>query len=92
MLGPTGAGVPEQAKLLENQYGWRVVDFEAIVKKKLTEILAFERKPPNNITSSGPCMIGLSAEELAEIKEGKPFATWKFLPWVLEYLGVPLAI
>jgi hypothetical protein len=37
-------------------------------------------------------MIGLSAEELAEIKEGKPFAAWKFLPWVLEYLGVPLAI
>ena len=37
-------------------------------------------------------MIGLSAEELAEIKEGKPFAAWKFLPWVLEYLGVRLAI
>jgi hypothetical protein len=27
MLGPTGAGVPEQAKLLEKQYGWRLVDF-----------------------------------------------------------------
>ena len=92
MLGPTGAGVPEQAKLLEKQYGWRLVDFQAIVKKKLADILAFERKPPNNITTSGPCMIGLSAEELAEIKDGKPFATWKFLPWVLEYLGVPLAI
>ena len=37
-------------------------------------------------------MIGLSAEELAEIKDGKPFATWKFLPWILEHLGVPLAI
>ena len=62
------------------------------MKAKLAEILAFERKPPNNITNAGPCMVGLSAEELAEIKEGKPFAAWKFLPWILEYLGVPLAI
>jgi len=37
-------------------------------------------------------MIGLSSEELAEVKDGKPFATWKFLPWILEYLGVPLAV
>lgn len=27
MLGPTGAGVPDQAKLLEEQYGWMLVDF-----------------------------------------------------------------
>ena len=27
-----------------------------------------------------------------EIKDGKAFAAWKFLPWVLEYLGVPLAV
>jgi hypothetical protein len=37
-------------------------------------------------------MIGLSSEELTEIKDGKTFAAWKFLPWILEYLQVPLAI
>lgn len=35
-------------------------------------------------------MICMSEHELAEIKEGKMLAAWKFLPWVLEYLGVPL--
>lgn len=35
-------------------------------------------------------MICMSDQELAEIKEGKMLAAWKFLPWVLEYLGVPL--
>lgn len=37
-------------------------------------------------------MIGLSQEEVNEIKDGKQFAAWKFLPWILEYLKVPLAI
>lgn len=92
MLGPTGAGVSDQAKLLEEQYGWRLVDFQAIVKKKLADILAFERKPPNNVSKAGTCMVCLSQEELNEIKDGKHFAAWKFLPWVLEYLGVPLAV
>jgi hypothetical protein len=37
-------------------------------------------------------MICLSSEELQEIKEGKPFPAWKFLPWIMEYLGVPLMV
>ncbi len=92
MLGPNGAGVPEQAQLLEQQYGWRLVDFQLIVRRKLADILSLSIKPPNNITDIGPCMICMSNEELQEIKDGKPFAAWKFLPWVMEYLGVPLAI
>lgn len=48
-------------------------------------------KPPNNVTEEGPCMICMSQEELQEIRDGKPFPSWKFLPWILEYLDVPLA-
>ena len=35
-------------------------------------------------------MIGLSEAELNEIKEGKPFPSYKFLPWIMEFLGIPL--
>ena len=37
-------------------------------------------------------MICLSEAELNEIKEGKPFPSWKFLPWIMEFLGVPLCV
>ena len=37
-------------------------------------------------------MVSLSAEELERIKDGRPFESWKFLPWILEYMGIPLAI
>lgn len=47
-------------------------------------------KLPNNITNEGPCMICLSEAELNDIKEGKPFPSWKFLPWIMEFLGIPL--
>jgi hypothetical protein len=35
-------------------------------------------------------MICMSEQELQDVKDGKQIHTWKFLPWVLEYLGVPL--
>lgn len=54
--------------------------------------MALPIKPPNNLRTDGPCMVCLSNEELNEIKEGKPFAAWKFLPWIMEYLGIPLAV
>ena len=31
--------------------------------------------------------IGLSQNEIDEIKIGKPFPAWKFIPWVLDVLG-----
>lgn len=92
ILGPRGAGVKQQAQNLNDKYGWRVVDFNKIVRDKLAEIMALPVKPPNNLTTVGPCMVCLSNEELQEIKDGKPFAAWKFLPWIMEFLGVPLMI
>ena len=49
-------------------------------------------KPKNNISNEAPCMICLSEAELNEIKEGKPMPSWKFLPWIMEYLGVPMRV
>jgi hypothetical protein len=44
---------------------------------------------PNNIDPD-EAMIGLSAKEIEHIKDGKPFPSWKFLPWVLDELGYAL--
>ncbi len=90
MTGPRGSGFHTQAKKLEELYGWRVVDFPKIVKAKLEEIMAMPTKLPNNVTDEGPCMVSMSEEELQQIRDGKFIPSWKFLPWVLEYLGVPL--
>ena len=50
-------------------------------------------KYPNNICNDvGPCMVSMNNEELEAIKRGEVFATWKFLPWVLEYLEIPLMV
>jgi len=65
VTGPRGSGFHTQAKKLSELYGWRIVDFPAIVSKKLSEILDMEHKLPNNIINEeGPCMIGMSDEEL----------------------------
>jgi transcriptional regulator with XRE-family HTH domain len=37
-------------------------------------------------------MVCLSENELADIKEGKPIPSWKFLPWIMEFLGIPLRV
>lgn len=37
-------------------------------------------------------MISMSDHELQDIKDGKPIASWKFLPWVMEFLEIPLRI
>lgn len=90
MVGPKGSGYHSQAKLLSQRYGWRIVDFPKIVEEKLADILAMSVKLPNNVSQKGPCKICMSEQELNEIKEGKMFPAWKFLPWVMEYLDVPL--
>ena len=66
MLGPKGAGVHTQAKRLENEYGWRVVDFLEIVQNKLRTILEMKEKPPNNVVEGleDKCEICMSQEEL----------------------------
>jgi len=107
MLGPKGAGVHTQAKMLEEEYGWRVVDYLEVVQTKLREIIAQPEKLPNNVIAPANdemtpeeinkledlnrrCDINLSAEELQDIKDAKPFPAWKFLPWIIEYLGYRL--
>jgi len=62
------------------------------VQEKLREILGLPVKLPNNLTEEGPCMICMSEAELNEIKEGKPMPSWKFLPWVMEFLGVRMRV
>lgn len=89
MLGPKGVGKHTQSKLLEEFYGWRLVDFNTIVQKKLGEIIKMRDKPPNNIVE-GRCMVCMSQEEVDKIREGHSMPAWKFLPWILEYLGIPL--
>lgn len=89
LLGPKGVGVKTQAKRLQDFYGWRVVNFLDIVQKKLSQLIKMRDKPPNNIVE-GRCMVCLSQEELDKIKDGHPIPSWKFLPWILEYLGIPL--
>lgn len=49
-------------------------------------------KIPNNITDDGDCMVSMCEAELNDIKEGKPFPSWKFLPWIMEFLGVDLRV
>lgn len=93
MLGPRGCGVRSHAAKLEQFYGWKVVDFMQVVQDKLREILAMPSKYPNNICfDDGPCMVSMSNEELEAVKEGKVMATWKFLPWILEFLDIPLMV
>lgn len=50
----------------------------------------FPEKPVNNIVTEAPCMLCLSQNELDAIKDGKSFPAWKFIPWILEFLDVPL--
>ena len=88
MIGPKGSGKHVQAKLLSEIYGWKIVDFKKIVKQKLEELIKFDGHIPNNPMHGG--RIGLSEPELQEIVEGKPFPAWKFIPWILHYLGYHL--
>lgn len=54
------------------------------MKRRLTELMQEETHVPNNPEGG---RIGLSEQELQDIIEGKPFAAWKFIPWLLDELG-----
>jgi len=89
MCGPRGIGVHTQAKKLQEIYGWKVVDYQLLVKERLEKIIKDEVHLPNNVRE-GLSEIGLSQHEIDEIKSGKPFPAWKFIPWILDHLGYPL--
>lgn len=58
-----------------------------MVKNKLEELNRTEVHIPNN-PSGG--RIGLSEQELQDVVEGKTFPAWKYIPWILEFLGYEL--
>lgn len=89
MMGPRGIGVHTQAQKLHDIYGWKVIDYPALVKSKLEAILKEDFHEPNNVIP-GQSKISLSQEEINEIKTGKPFPSWRFIPWILDHLGYPL--
>jgi len=86
MAGPRGIGCHTQAATLSNLYGWRVVDYQELVKTRLNKILRADHHVPNNVIP-GLSEIGLSEVEVEEIKTGRPFPSWKFIPWILDELG-----
>jgi len=89
MTGPRGIGVHTQASRLSKLYNLKVVDYQQLVKTRLSQILKLDHRLPNNIIP-GLSMVSLSESELEEIKSGKPFPSWKFIPWILDYLGYEL--
>lgn len=89
MVGPRGIGVHTQAAKLHELYGWKIVDYQELVKSRIGAILREEVHLPNNIIP-GLSKIGLSQTEIDEIKSGRPFPSWKFIPWILDNLGYEL--
>lgn len=85
LLGPKGSGKHEQAKLLSDTYGWKIVDFKKIVKSRIDDLIKQDMHIPNNPQHGG--RIALSELELQEIIEGKQFAASKFIPWIIDFLG-----
>ena len=58
------------------------------MQSKLEELLKLEIHIPNNPAPGG--RIAMNETELQEIIDGKPMPTWKFIPWIFEYLGYEL--
>jgi hypothetical protein len=71
-------------------YGWKVIDYQQMVKTRLNQLLKREVHIYNNFEPAGKTQIGLSEKEIEEIKTGKPFPSWKFIPWILDTLGYDL--
>lgn len=67
----------------------------------MADLLKQREKLPNNIVDTtleeekqremeGRCSISMSQEELDKLRDGHSLPAWKFLPWILEYLEVPM--
>jgi len=89
MTGARGIGVHTQANKLAEIYGLKVIDYQQLVKKRIMAILKADHKLPNNVVP-GSSKVGLSDHEVDEIKSGRPFPSWKFIPWIIDELGYPL--
>jgi hypothetical protein len=86
LTGPKGIGVHTQAQILSELYGLQIVDYQEMVKRRIEELLKEETKLPNNVLPY-KSKISLSEAEFDEIKAGRPFPSWKFIPWILDELG-----
>lgn len=62
-----------------------MVDYPAMVQRRLDELNSLETHIPNNFVEGGK--IGMSEQELQQINDGKAFPAWKFIPWLLDELG-----
>jgi hypothetical protein len=91
MMGPKGIGIHTQAERLNLKYGWKIIDYPQLVRDRLAMILKRDKDAhvPNNVEPE-ESEIGLSKEEEEIIRTGKPFPSWKFVPWVLDELGLAL--
>ena len=65
------------------------MDYQHLVKTRLEKILREGDHLPNNVVPA-LSKVGLSQSEIDEIKNGKPFPAWRFIPWVLDHLGYEL--
>jgi hypothetical protein len=55
------------------------------VRAKIEEMSKLESHIQNNPLVG--YRIGMSESELQEVIEGKAFPAWKFIPWILDFLG-----
>ena len=69
MVGPQGIGVHTQAEKMSAAYGWKVVDYQQVVRERLASILreeealTKEEHLPNNVIP-GASRVGLSWDEI----------------------------
>ena len=87
ILGPKKSGKHHVADLLADRYGWKVVDIEEIVARKLTEMRSWESHIASNPKTNS---IHPSEEEFKEFKKGGAINAADVLPIVLWELGFPL--
>lgn len=95
LSGPAGSGKKTVAKALQEKYGWKIADWNEIVRTKISELRARESHLPNNPLAE-EYGLGLSEDEWNLILEGKssdPSITspkiqaYHLLPWFYEYMG-----
>lgn len=86
LSGPKGSGKKTVAKNLSEKYGWKIVDWNALVQNKIKMMKERKEFLPNNpLAEEYP--LGLAEEEWNQILEGKPYDASNFLPWFCEFLG-----
>lgn len=56
--------------------------------QRIESALFEENHIPNNVVPNSK--VSMSQQEIDEIKAGKPFPSWKFIPWILDELNYEL--